>query len=144
MSKRAGRPKEEFEPWKNWQNDILKEYREGASDVEIRALIVEKKKRAYLSHDLWARWLEEEVQFSETVKMGRLLSEAWWTKKGRKGLETDSMQDTKKLNYTGWYMNMKNRFGWADKQEVTERKVNLTESMSNEQLEAEISKLENN
>jgi hypothetical protein len=109
---KVGRPKQEVESelWEGWYNDVLELYKEGAADVEIKALIYEKK--GSFSNNLWERWMEEEPQFWETVKMGKLISEAWWNRKGRKGLEN------KEFNYTGWYMTMKNRFGWADKQEI--------------------------
>ena len=116
----VGRPKELFKPWAGWQDDILSLYSEGGSDVEIRAMMLEKMKRKSFHFDLWDRWLKEEAQFSETIKMGKLLSEAWWMREGREGLKKDSMQETVKLNYTGWYMNMKNRFGWSDKPDVKE------------------------
>lgn len=103
------RPKETIESLpKNWYDEILKLYQQGASDVEVKALIY--KWRGSFSNDLWDRWIKEEDQFSETIKTGRLLSEAWWHKSGRVNLSD------KDFSYTGWYMNMKNRFGWADKQ----------------------------
>lgn len=110
MSK-PGRPlKSISELPEGWYNDVLDLYSEGGSDVEVKALIY--RWMGSFSNDLWDRWLKDEPSFSETIKMGRMLSESWWYKNGRGNLQN------KDFNYTGWYMNMKNRFGWADKKEV--------------------------
>lgn len=107
----AGAPKKDLsELPEGWYEDILELYKEGASNVEVKALIYTWL--GSFSNDLWDRWIKEESQFSETIKMGKVISEAWWAKKGRLQLEN------KEFSYTGWYMNMKNRFGWADKKEV--------------------------
>ena len=109
-----GRPKEGLDTLPdNWKDVILDLYTEGGSDVEVKALIYSWRGR--YSNDLWDRWLEEEPSFSETIKRGRQLSEAWWVKQGRKNLRD------KEFNYTGWYMNMKNRFNWTDKRENTHK-----------------------
>lgn len=117
LGNEGGRPKIGLEIlWEGWYNDILELYSEGASDVEIRALIYHKtKEKTKASFGLWERWLEEEEEFFETIKQGRMLSESWWSKTGRKNLSN------KDFSYTGWYMNMKNRFGWRDKQEVDQK-----------------------
>lgn len=106
----AGRPLEHFDLAEGWQDQVLELYSEGASDVEVKALIYQL--RGSFSNDLWDRWRKEEEQFSETIKVGKMISNAWWEKSGRKNL------DNKEFSYTGWYMNMKNRFGWADKTEI--------------------------
>lgn len=106
-----GRPKEDLSSLPDgWYNIILSEYKDGASDEEIKAHIYEW--RGSFSNDLWDRWIKEEDQFSETIKTGKILSAAWWYQNGRKNLWE------KDFNYTGWYMQMKNRFGWKDKNET--------------------------
>lgn len=107
----VGRPKTELtELPEGWHDDILNLYKEGASDVEVKALIYTWL--GTFSNSLWNRWMEEEEEFSKTIKMGKIISESWWSKTGRTELEN------KDFSYTGWYMNMKNRFGWADKQDI--------------------------
>lgn len=107
----AGRPKKEISILpENWDIDILALYTEGASDVEAKAYLYNTL--GTFSNSLWDRWLKDEPQFSQTIKKGKQLSAAWWEQKGRINLENS------KFNYTGWYMNMKNRFNWADKSET--------------------------
>jgi len=109
---KVGRPKEDLSSLPdNWHEEVLELYSEGAADVEIKALIYQWRNN--FSNNLWDRWMEEEQEFWETIKKGRMLSESWWNKSGRKNLKE------KDFSYTGWYMNMKNRFGWRDKQETT-------------------------
>jgi hypothetical protein len=116
------RPKVNIDKLPNgWKDAIIDLYRQGASDVEIKALICDW--RGSISNDLWERWMKEEPEFSETIKRGKLFSEAWWQKEGRTKLSDN------KFSYTGWYMNMKNRFGWADKTELTGKEaqpINIT------------------
>lgn len=107
---KAGRPLSKLDLPEGWQEEVVNLYSEGASDVEIKALIC--KWRGSMSNDLWERWMREEPIFSETINHGRSLSHAWWERNGRVHLQN------KDFSYVGWYMNMKNRFKWADKQEI--------------------------
>ena len=107
----VGRPLEGIETLpESWYNQLLELYKEGASDAEIKALIYEW--RGSFSNDLWDRWIKDIPEFSETIKTGKIISEGWWHKAGRTALRD------KEFSYTGWYMQMKNRFGWKDTQAV--------------------------
>lgn len=108
------RPKEDLTSLPDkWYDSILDLYKVGASDVEVKALIYTW--RGSFSNDLWNRWIDEEQEFSQTIKTGKVISEAWWSKNGRTNLEN------KDFSFTGWYMNMKNRFGWTDRVDSTSK-----------------------
>lgn len=77
----------------------------GASKAEVCAELD-------ICHETFQNYQTKHKEFSEAVKKGEQLSMAWWEREGRINLKE------KDFSYTGWYMNMKNRFGWADKQET--------------------------
>jgi hypothetical protein len=102
----GGRPRKTLKDLPDkWYDIAIEMYSEGASDVEVKA-------KLSVSNDVWTRWMKEEPEFMETIKAGKRLSQAWWEHKGRTNLENN------KFSATLWYMNMKNRFGWADKTET--------------------------
>jgi transposase len=84
---------------------VIELMREGASQDEVIGHLD-------ISRETFYRWKEENQEFSDSIKRGRSLSLTWWERQGRLSLKD------REFNYTGWYMNMKNRFKWADKQEV--------------------------
>ena len=100
-----GRPLKKLEDLtEGWENIIINLSKEGASIVELAvALDISRQTLYNLS--------ERDEYFLDTIKKCKRYCEAWWLSKGRTEL------DNKDFSYTGWYMNMKNRFGWADKQE---------------------------
>lgn len=79
---------------------------EGASIIEIAYELRVSRPTIY-------EWIEKYPEFSNTIKKGVDFSEGWWMNKGRTHIEN------KEFNSTLWYMNMKNRFGWKDKQEYS-------------------------
>ncbi len=86
--------------------------RDGASIEEVAVELGVALSTLYL-------WREKHPEFSEAIKRGEAVSRAWWIKRGRINLEN------RDFNSTLWYMNMKNRHGWADKVEKKEKR-NIT------------------
>jgi hypothetical protein len=112
----AGRPSK-YRP--EMLDTILALMQDGASLVEVCAEIG-------ISRETCAQWQNPESPwynktFSDTIKRGVELSSAWWERVGRTNLKD------RDFNYTGWYMNMKNRFGWKDKHELSGNKENPLE-----------------
>lgn len=77
----------------------------GMSKVEVCAQL-------HIDYTTFLAWQEKHPAFSKSVKKGDELSEAWWMREGREALRD------REFNHALWYMNMKNRHGWADKQEA--------------------------
>jgi hypothetical protein len=86
-----------------WEEDCLALSKDGASDVELR-------EELNISDDLWYRWIDEDEEFSRTIKRCHRLCQIWWERHGRK--MASGQADG---NATVWIFNMKNRFGWTDR-----------------------------
>jgi len=84
---------------------LIQEMSEGASLKELPAIFG-------VCLSTIKNWRKEHSDFNNAIIIGIELSEAWWYIQGRKNIEN------KEFNSTLFYMNMKNRFGWADSQKT--------------------------
>jgi len=91
----------------DWEKSIIELSKKGASIVELAVELD-------ISRNTLKALTDRDEYFLNTIKRCKRYCEAWWLGKGRTELEN------KEFSYTGWYMNMKNRFGWADKKEIKE------------------------
>ncbi len=117
-----GRPQIKLEDLpEGWEESIIKLSKQGASIVELAVELDISRNTLYALS-------ERDEYFLNTIKRCKRYCEAWWLGKGRTEL------DNKDFSYTGWYMNMKNRFGWADKQENKNENTNTGEIKINYNL----------
>lgn len=79
---------------------------QGASKAEVCADLG-------ICYDSYRDYQKNYPEFDEAIKQGERLSLAWWEREGRLSLRD------KEFSPTLWYMNMKNRFGWRDNQDMT-------------------------
>lgn len=102
----VGRPRTTVEDLPNdWQQIVMDCGQEGGSAVEMRCLLG-------IGSSAWETLLTDSKEFRDTVKSAQDLCEVWWERTGRK------MATGSDGNATVWIFNMKNRFGWRDKQEI--------------------------
>lgn len=111
---------------KNWNEEIKKKildaYSEGQSDIAVIIILDTSRETFYKVLRTEEKNLEpKEIDFLDTIKKGRLLSQQWWEEIGRKG--TVGILDS--FNNGAFVFNMKNRFKpkgydstWADKVET--------------------------
>lgn len=69
-------------------------------------------------------WEKRHPEFLDAKRQFRALSQQWWEEQGIEGLwDVTEYEDgkpvaKKKINQAIWIFNMKNRFGWTDKDQV--------------------------
>ena len=90
-------------------------------------------------------WFEAQEDFKQAKEIGLAKSLLWWEQQGKAGLFTKSFRDSEgnsesiSLNSTVWTFNMKNRFGWRDKQpDEHDTVVNNYQDLSEEEIDARI------
>ena len=69
----------------------------------------------FVNPDTLYEWCKVHKEFSETKKTYTAASMLFWEKMGRSGAAGQIVN----FNSGAWIFNMKNRFRWADKQEIT-------------------------
>lgn len=110
---------------------IIELMREGASITEVAAELDIGRSTLY-------EWRDKYPQIADTLKKAEGLSAAWWERMGRTHLAV------REFNAALWYMNMKNRHGWRDKHEITERgEAPKVEDMSATELAKRLIEIEN-
>lgn len=109
----------------NYKVTVLEQYAAGASDQEV-------SKELGIPMSRFKKLYGADEDFRDVVDTGRSHALAWWMKEGRINLQN------KQFNYTGWFQNMKNRYGWADKAEISDSISKPIETLSTEDLEQDI------
>ena len=91
-----------------------------------------------VTKDTLYQWVEKYPDFSDAKKRGTELNRLFWEQVGIDGLwnteeteqEGNYRKTTKKsLNAAVWIFNMRNRFNWTDKQEITIKDETTEESV---------------
>src|SRR3990167_2819399 len=99
---------------KNWKDIVINLSARGYSEVGIRSKLCMPTGKPFC-YQTWYTLKSRDVEFYETLQIGKVLCQAWWEEKSMKNL----LHSKAKVFETGsWYANMKNRFGWRDIQEV--------------------------
>lgn len=85
-----------------WQQLILDRCNEGWSAKEIMAEL-------HVTAGAHGRFMKDHEDYREAFELGRIYSEAWWTRTGR-----ENLGNSRGFNTGIWAFNLKNHFGWRD------------------------------
>jgi hypothetical protein len=99
-----------------WAEVLIREYEEGADDIEVMAAL-------NMSRADFNNYYESSPVFRELVDIGRMKSSAYLRKIARKNMFNKAM------NVPLWIFVMKNREGWAEKSEVISEVPNSQKSL---------------
>lgn len=108
----------------DWVDTSIGLYEQGAGDEEVQ-------KELRITPAAFESLLSAEPYFLQVIQYGRLCRKAWYLKWGRTHLTA------KGANYTGWFQQMKNLYGWSDKQQqiISDGEIS---NMSNEEIELKL------
>jgi len=98
---------------KNWQEEILKLYEEGATNEEVIAWIAKVRKGRF-NNNMFYRWARNVEQFKFVVNLGGLYKKAWWLRQGRISIGDN------KFNTPLYIRMMTNLFAWRTDSSVIE------------------------
>lgn len=106
MANPVGRPRTTVDDLpSDWKDILMSCGQDGGSAVEMRCLLG-------IGQSAWDTLISDSEEFRVTVKNSQDLCRVWWEKRGRE------MSIGSEGNSAVWIFNMKNRFGWRDKQDI--------------------------
>lgn len=137
--KKVGRPTK-YKP--EYCQMLIAHMNKGLSFESFAGVIDTTKKTLY-------SWTEEYQEFLNAKEIGTEKSRIFWENLGvnhiinRSDSEFQGGSSSRSLNASVWIFNMKNRFGWRDKQPgEADVVVNNFASMTDEQIDARLAELE--
>lgn len=115
---------------------LINEMANGISMEAFAGIISITKKTLY-------EWFKEYPEFAEAKEIGIEKSRLFWEKLGITNIISESEKGfSRSINSAVWVFNMKNRFGWRDKQpDEADVVVNNVNNLSDSDLDAKIEKL---
>jgi transposase len=97
-------------------DEIIPYFKDGMSITEI-CLELNMDRSSFYDY------IKDYPEFAKAVARGKAFAEGWWESMARKNLKS------KKFNAPLWHMNMKNRYGWRDRQELSDKVESLIEKV---------------
>lgn len=114
---------------RQWADKVISLYKEGCSDAEVAAELGVTLKAYY-------KQINDNAAFAQLVEFGRTLCQSFWESQFRKNI------NNKQFNTSLLTFYMKNKYGWADKTEVSDSSDSSTKDLDavRQELEAQVAR----